>query len=250
MGREFLLALDRRDNFTEIWAVARRADKLAELESQTRAKIRQFSLDLTAPSGISALSEALDAQKPDVAVLVNAGGYGRFGAFASLTVADQLGMIDLNDRALTAVTCAALPYMTAGGEIFNMGSLSSFQPVPGMAVYAASKAYVLSLSRALAVELKPRGIKVMAVCPGWVRTEFFDRARTDDTVTYYNRYYDAPQVVKRALADMKKGRAVSICGFPVRTQVRAVKLAPLSFVMRVWCRQQKFREKGTFAPKK
>ena len=79
----------------------------------------------------------------------------------------------------------------------------------------------------------------MAVCPGWVRTEFFDHAVTDDTITYYNKYFDADEVVTRALRDMKKGKDVSVCGFSVRMQVLATKLLPHKLVMKIWCKQQK-----------
>ena len=79
----------------------------------------------------------------------------------------------------------------------------------------------------------------MAVCPGWVRTEFFDHAVTDDTITYYNKYFDPDEVVTRALRDMKKGKDVSVCGLSVRMQVRATKLLPHKLVMKIWCRQQK-----------
>jgi short-subunit dehydrogenase len=129
--------------------------------------------------------------------------------------------------------------MKEGGRIYQIDSLSSFQPVPYIGVYGATKAFVLSFSRALNVELKKRGIRVMAVCPGWVRTEFFDRAVTDDTITYYNRYYDSDEVVERALEDMKKGRDVSVCGFPTRMHVRLTKLLPHRLVMKIWCKQQK-----------
>ena len=79
----------------------------------------------------------------------------------------------------------------------------------------------------------------MAVSPGWVKTEFFDHAVTDDTIVYYNRYYEADEVVVRALRDMKKGKDLSICGFPVRAQVFFTKLLPHRLVMKVWCKQQK-----------
>ena len=83
------------------------------------------------------------------------------------------------------------------------------------------------------------GIRVMAVCPGWVTTEFFDHAVSDDTISYYNRYYTPGQVVERALRDMKRGRDVSVCGFQVRAQVLLTKLLPHRWVMAIWCRQQK-----------
>ncbi len=239
MGREFVLQLDAQQKYDEIWVVARRADRLEELSQMTSAKIVPLALDLSTDHGIFALEAELRERKPTIQTLVNAAGYGKFGAFAALSLPDQLGMIDLNVKALTAVTYAALPYLGQGSQVYELGSLSSFQPVPYIGVYGATKAYVLSFSRAINVELKKRGIRVMAVCPGWVKTEFFNRAIHDDTITYFNRYYTAGQVVKRALRDMKKKKDVSTVGFPVRMQIRLVKLLPHRLVMKIWCKQQK-----------
>ena len=113
--------------------------------------------------------------------------------------------------------------------------------MPYLNAYAASKAFVLSYSRGLNAELKSRKIKVMAVCPGWVRTEFFDHATATDNkaVTYFNKIYESKDVIKTALKDMKKGRDVSVCGFPIRMQVRLTKLLPHKLVMKIWCKQQK-----------
>lgn len=239
MGREFVLALDREAQLDEIWVIARRTDRLLELEGKTRARLRSLSMDLTREENWDRLAVLLSEAKPRVEFLVNAGGFGLFRPFADNSLHEQLRMIDLNDKALTAVTYHTLPYLERGSVILNIGSLSSFQPVPYIGVYAASKAYVLSFSRALNVELKPRGIQVMAVCPGWVRTEFFETAVRDETVVYYNRWYEPGQVVRRALRDLRRGRDVSVCGLPVRLQVLAVKLLPHRLVMAIWCRQQK-----------
>ena len=97
---------------------------------------------------------------------------------------------------------------------------------------------MLSFSRALGVELKSRGIKVIAVCPGWIKTEFFDHAVHDDTISYYNRFYEPEQVVALALEDMAKGKDVSVLGLPEKTQVQLVKHLPVKTVMKTWCRQQ------------
>ncbi len=241
MGREFVLALDREEQFDELWLIARRKERLTALGNEVRAVVRPIPADLCEQAGLDAYRAMLEAEAPDVRVLVNAGGFGRFGAFTSLPLEDQLRMIDLNDKALVAMTYLTLPYMSAGSCIYQLGSLSSFQPVPYINVYGASKAFVLSFSRALGVELKKqgRGIRVMAVCPGWVRTEFFDHAVVDDTIVYYNRFFEPKQVINRALRDMKKGRDVSVCGFSVRAQVLLVKLMPHDIVMDLWCRQQK-----------
>lgn len=88
------------------------------------------------------------------------------------------------------------------------------------------------------LEAEKPEIHVMAVAPGWIKTEFFDHAVHDDTIKYYDRYYTAEQVIERAMKDMRKKKTVSILGFPVRMQVRAVKLLPVSLIMKIWCRQQ------------
>ncbi len=246
MGREFVLALDKQDLYDELWLIARRRDKLEALAALTRAPVRAIPLDLGVQADLDAYRDLLAEEKPNVAVLVNAAGFGKFKAFTELSLEEQLAMIDLNDKALVAMTYRTLPYMYKGSCIYQLGSLSSFQPVPYINVYGASKAFVLSFSRALNKELaiQGRGIRVMAVCPGWVKTDFFDRAVVDnDTIVYYNRFYTAEQVIKCALRDMKKGKDVSICGFAVRSQVLATKHLPHGIVMEIWCRQQKKKKK-------
>ena len=231
MGREFALRIDGEESFDEIWLIARRAERLEEIAKACKNPARAISMDLTK-------SEAWNEYKR---VLVNAAGFGYFKGFLQMDLERQLAMIDLNDKALIAMTYHTLAHMSDGGKIYQLGSLSSFQPVPFINVYGASKALVLSFSRALNRELKSAGrkIRVMAVCPGWVLTEFFDTAVSDDTISYYNRYYTSEQVITRALRDMKKGKDVSVCGFPVRAQVLGVKLLPHKTVMNVWCKQQK-----------
>jgi short-subunit dehydrogenase len=151
-----------------------------------------------------------------------------------------MGMIDLNAKALTAMTYVTLPYLKRGSRVYQIGSLSSFQPVPYIGVYGATKAYVLSFTRAINAELRHTGIKMMAVCPGWVRTEFFDRAVVDDgVITYYNQFFTPQQVVTRALKDMKRGKDVSVVGPMIRGQVLLTKLLPHRLVMKIWLMQQK-----------
>ena len=240
MGREFVLRLAKERKFDEIWVIARRLDRLQSLQdSVPDVRVRPLAMDLTRADSLEEYRMLLAAENPDVSVLVNASGFGKFGVFEDIELSEQLNMIDLNDKAYVAMTYLTLPYMRAGGEIYQLDSLSSFQPVPYITVYGATKAFVLSFSRALNVELKKRKIRCMAVCPGWVRTEFFDRAVRDDTITYYNRFFTPEQVVTRALRDMKKGKDVSVCGASIRAQVRLTKLLPHRLVMKIWCRQQK-----------
>ena len=234
MGREFAKELDKRERFDEIWVIARRRERLEELAKELRSKVRVLPLDLTNGDSVK------ESESPEVAVLINASGYGKFGAFCDMPLDDQLGMVDLNVKSLVAMTYATLPFMKEGGRVFQIDSLSAFQPVPYIGVYGATKAFVLSFTRAVNAEIRSRGIRMMAVCPGWVKTEFFDRAVTDDSViTYYNRFYTPDQVVKRAFHDMDKHRDVSICGAAVRNQVFLTKLLPHRLVMKIWLRQQK-----------
>jgi len=239
MGREFVRRLDAADFYDEIWVIARRRERLEALAAETNAVLRILPLDLTKEESIGEYKALLEKEKPSVAVLVNGSGSGKFCAFTDASLEEYYSMIDLNVKALVAMTYVTLPYIPVGGQIYQIDSLSAFQPVPYINVYGATKAFVLSFSRALNAELKARAIRVMAVCPGWVRTEFFDHAVTDDTISYYNKFYEPEQVVKTAMKDMKKGKDVSICGFSVKAQVLAVKFLPHKTVMRVWLKQQK-----------
>ena len=238
MGREFVYAIDKEFDLDEIWVIARREEKLKELGEKCRAKVRPIALDLADRESFAVYKGILEAEKPEIQVLVNAAGFGLFGTFTEMDLDRQLDIIDLNDGALTAMCHMSIPYMTESSHIINLASNSSWQPVPYINVYGASKAYVMSFSRALGVELKKQGIHVMAVAPGWIKTEFFDHAVHDDTIKYYDRYYTAEQVIERAMKDLRKKKTVSILGFPVRMQVRAVKLLPVSLIMKIWCRQQ------------
>ena len=176
-------------------------------------------------------------------LLVNAAGFGKFGASLKIPVEDELRMIDLNCKALVAMTRICLPYMRKGSHVLQLDSLSAFQPVPYITTYGATKAFVLSYTRALNQELKASGIRMMAMNPGWVKTEFFNHAlqtNQDCEVQYYNYLYEAEDVVKTGLKDLYKTKKdYSVHGFPIRNQVRLVKLLPHSIVMKVWLNQQK-----------
>lgn len=242
MGREFVLQLPQWEQFDELWVIARRTERLEALKEGYPFPVRPISLDLTAPDAAAHYHAMLEAAKPEVALLANISGFGKFGRYDQIPLEDSLNMIDLNCKAVVAVTELTLPYMKRGAHILMLDSLSAFQPVPYLNVYASTKAFVLSYSRSLNRELRPRGIRVMAVNPGWVKTEFFDRATvtSNDAVTYYNRWYEPKDVMKTALRDLYRGRKdVSVHGFPVRMQVRMVKLLPHSLIMNIWMKQQK-----------
>ncbi len=238
MGREFVSLIDKIEDCEEIWVLARNGEKLREITSETGKAIRVIETDLSKEENIEAYGRLLEEATPEVTALVNAAGFGKFGKFEDIPLDEQLNMIDLNCKALMAVTYLTLPYMPAGSHVYQLGSLSAFQPVPYIATYAATKAFVLSLSRALNKELEEKGIKMIAVCPGWVRTKFFDRAVSDDTIKYYNKFFTSEQVIRRAVYDMYRGKDVSVCGASIRAQVLLTKLLPHKLVMKIWCKQQ------------
>ena len=238
MGRDFVKMIDKIEECAEIWVIARRLDKLREIESQTGKVIVPIEMDLSDKACYETYAKMLADNEAEVCALVNAAGFGKFGTFEDIPLEEQMNMIDLNCKALMAVTHITLPYMPKGSRVYQVGSLSAFQPVPYITTYGATKAFVLSFTRALNKELEGRGIKMIAVCPGWVKTEFFDRAVTDDTIKYYNKFFTSEEVVERAVYDMYRGRDVSVCGASIRGQVLLTKLLPHKLVMKIWCRQQ------------
>ncbi|MBR5981668.1 MAG: SDR family NAD(P)-dependent oxidoreductase, partial [Firmicutes bacterium] len=147
MGREFVYAIDREYELDELWVIARRKERLEALQDKCRTKVRPLALDLSDTASFGEYKALLEVEAPQIRVLVNAAGYGLFGTFEDMGLEEQLGIVDVNDKALTAMCLLSLPYMRKGDAIVNMGSNSSWQPVPYLNVYAASKAYVLSFSR-------------------------------------------------------------------------------------------------------
>lgn len=242
MGREFAVQVAQKEHFDEIWVIARRENALAKLQDEIETKVRPVELDLTRQESFDAYKALLEKEKPEVALLANIAGFGKFGRYDQISLEDCMGMIDLNVKALVTMTQLTLPYMKRGGKIVQLDSLSAFQPVPYINVYGATKAFVLNYSRALNRELKTEGIRVMSVNPGWVKTEFFDHATatSDDAVTYYNVMYEAKDVIQTAIHDLYHTKKdVSIHGLPVRLQVLGVKLLPHKLVMNIWMKQQK-----------
>ena len=236
MGRELARLLAAEPDVDELWAVARRADRLQALQAELDKPVLPLVLDLADPASIDRLAAQLAAQKPRVRYLVNAAGFGKFGDNTQIALADQTGMIDVNARALVAVTQTALPYMQAGDRIIQLCSSSAFFPLPYLNVYAATKAFVQHYSYGLAQELKPRGISVTQVSPGWVQTEFFNASQnqTAKAPKVYKPMYTARQVAERALKDAKKGKQVSVCGAFVKLHRLCGRFAPRWFMNAQW----------------
>lgn len=238
MGRQFVLQIDKGNDLDEIWVVARRRERLLELTELCRAKIRPIALDLAdTVASVNSLRETLAGEKPDVKILVNASGFGKYGTYKDLTDKEICEMIDVNDKAMVLVTYAALEYMQRGARIITLGSGSSFQPLPEFNMYASTKAFVLHFCRALNVELKGRGISVTCVCPGYVNTEFFRVAQdtaNPETCKNFTPLYEPEDVVAKALKDSKKGKDLSVLGFTPNFNRICGKLLPAKWVMATW----------------
>lgn len=224
----------------EIWVIARRKERLEMLESPY--PVRPIPLDLTQRESFAAYQKLLEQECPRVALLINGSGFGKFGATLEIPLTVHQNMLDLNCQAVLSMAQLTLPYMQSGSHIINIASVAAFQPIPYINVYAATKAFVLQFSRALNRELRPCGIHVMALCPFWTKTEFFDRAISPGQQTVVKKYtamYCVEQIVARAWRDLVRGKEVSKFGFIARLQADLAKVLPHSFVMSYWMRQQR-----------
>jgi short-subunit dehydrogenase len=218
--------------------VARRRDRLEALAAEISAAGQPLPLviplDLAEASAPDALAEALRAAGAEPAMLINNAGFGLQGQVAELAAAEQLKMIDVNVRALTALTLRFLPDLIRNrGRILNVASVAAFLPGPGMAVYYATKAYVLSFSEALSQELAAKGVSVTALCPGPVPTGFQAAAGMSADLTKLMKYAQtSPQAVaEAAYKGMMSGRRVVMPSFADWMSASAAALTPRSLLL-------------------
>ena len=236
IGREFAVQIARKyGKLDEIWLVARRKDLMQELEKHLRVPVRIFAMDLADDTDLHQFKEYLEEYNPDIKLLVNCAGFGKIGRVDSQDVIEQGNMIDVNCRALTIFTGLCLPYISTHSRIINIASAAAFSPQPNFAVYAATKAYVLSYSRALNVELKDRQITVTCVCPGPVDTEFFNIAGDSEGKSFKKNFrVPADKVVTQAIKDAALGNELSIYGTAMKLAKGASKVLPQKAIMSVF----------------
>lgn len=220
IGESFARQLAARG--TDLVIVARRAELLddlaTELTDRYRVAVRVLAADLTDPGGLAAVTARLSDEPVDL--LVNNAGYGAFGAFAELSLDDQLKEIDLNVVALVRLTHAALPAMLANrrGGVLNVASMAGFAPSPGSAVYGASKAYVTAFSESLHAEVIRDGVHVTALCPGFTRTD----ESTGPNLMWLRR----ADVAAAGLAAVAAGRALCVPGAQYKVALPALRSLP------------------------
>ena len=212
LGRELTRQIE--DVFPDIecyWLISRRGGRLESLSISLPGKSTEcLTLDLCDPMSFIALQERLSSKKPEIDLLINCAGCGYLGKVGEMDTASQTRMVDLNVRALTAVTNIVLPYMPEGSHILNVSSIAAFCPNPRMTVYSSTKAYVSSFTVGLSEELRKRKISVTAVCPGPMDTEFLPLAGiTGHSSTFeFLPYCDQVRVAAGALRAAKSGRTV------------------------------------------
>jgi short-subunit dehydrogenase len=213
---------------------ARRKDRLDELAKEL-GNARAVGIDLSRKDAAAKLLADVEANGEFVDVLVNNAGFGLIGRFAELDARRERQMIDLNVGALTDLCRGVAPQMIKrkGGAILNVASTAAFQPGPKMAVYFATKAFVLSLSEAIHEELKPHGIKVSCLCPGPTRTEFGDVAGFGGSGAFDRLAMGAAEVVETGLNGLDANKAVVIAGLVNKVGAFSTRLAPRSTVRKI-----------------
>jgi len=232
LGAEFARQCARRGE--EVVLVARRKDRLDALAAEI-GNAHVIVADLADPKVPTRVVAQVISRGMWVAKLINNAGFGLAGRFDELPLARQLEMIDLNIRALTNLSYVVINDMVlkGGGAILNVASTAAFQPGPGMAVYFATKAYVLSFTEALHEEWKGRGIRVTALCPGPTATEFGSVAGFTAKGAFERFYAQSAPVVAAGLAALDKGQAIAIPGMLNKFSAQGHRLLPRSTLRRI-----------------
>ena len=229
--------------------VARSEDKLItlcnELGRSNNIRAQYIAIDLSQPESAARLFEEVEQRGLSVEMLINNAGFGSMGDFAKLDLARELNMIDLNIKSLVELTHRFLQPMLARkqGTIINVASTAAFQPVPFMATYAATKAFVLSFSEALWEENRSRGIQVMALCPGVTETNFFEAAHGQKPPA---RVAQTPEeVVDTALRGLAQNRSHIISGWTNYFMTQSERLVPRSLITRVAGRMMRSQQRNS-----
>ena len=237
IGAEFAKGYASRVD--ELWLVARREDKLTELGEELGVKYRVISADLSTSGGINALRKQLESEKPKVKYLVNAAGFGDFGAFDEISEQRVEGMIDLNVKSVVLITHMTIPYMECGGRIIMMGSGSCFAPLPYFNVYSSGKVFVLHYTKSLNFEIKKYGLRATCFCPGWVYTEFLGKATSGSNITRpkesaMKTMLSCERVVKGAIRASDKGRVMYVTNWYTKLQHLLFKILPDPILTHLW----------------
>ena len=213
---------------------ARRKDRLESLAAEL-GNARAVAIDLASHDAAANLVSDIETAREEVEILINNAGFGLIGRFAKRQPDRLREMIDLNVGTLTDLCRAVAPAMIerGSGGIINVASTAAFQPGPNMAVYFATKAYVLSFTEALHEELKPHGVHVTCLCPGPTRTEFGDVAGFNGNGLFDRVAMESPEVVAAGLDGLDRNKAVVVPGLTNKTVAVSSRFAPRSVVRKI-----------------
>lgn len=237
IGREFVKILVKED-IDEVWAIARNQEKLTYLQKELGEKIIPISKDLSKSAELHSIAEMLKSQKPVIAYLINNAGLAKMGSYQEFTVEEIENTISVNCNALVVLCTLCIPYMEEGSRILNISSASSFQPLPYLNLYAATKVFERTYSRALNMELKGLGITATAVCPSWVDTDLL-MEEYNGKKTKFPGIVTPQRVAIKALQDAKRGKDMSVCTLYVKYLHLLSKLYPQKMVMNYWVKKIK-----------
>ena len=246
--------VQKENNIDEIWLIARRRERLEEVASSLNIKTRIVVMDVTSEDAVNEFEKTLAETKNadssfEIGLFINCAGYGKIGNYEKVSRYDSAHMIDLNCKAAVIMTLLCIPYMSAGDRIVEICSTSAFQPLQHLNLYAASKVFLYNYTRALRMELLPKGIVVTAVCPWWVGdTEFIGVAKNNDAnanvkagVAGFPLATKQKNVERRALNASRAGFAVSTPGFMCFIHRMIAKIVPRTAMMYIW---ELFRKVG------
>lgn len=236
LGKEFARQISRYQTIDEVWCIARQPEKLQQTAEELGAGIRTFSIDLSKKEQIKDFQKQLEQEKPSVKILVNNAGFAKFGSYDDLNLDRSLNLIDVNIKGVVSMGLICIPYMGKGSHILNIASIASFQPLPYLNLYSATKAFVKNYSRALNLELKDRGIHVTTVCPGWIKTALYERANigAKKTIHHFHCMTTPDKVARYALRDAAAGRELSVYGYSNKLCHLMSKFCPHKLVMQAW----------------
>ena len=236
IGSEFARQLKIMPGIDEFWFVARSEEKMKKLAEELSVNAKIIGADLTSSEGIDKVRQVLEENKPSVKFLINASGFGNFGAFDELSEDEVVKMIDLNVKALVLLTHMTVPYMERGGRIIQLGSGSCFTPLPYFNIYSSSKVFVLHYTKSLNYELKKYGIRATCFCPGWVETEFLGKSVANGNMhpKSMKPLLKCEDVVRRCIKASAKGRAMCVTNWYTKLQHVLFKILPDCILTKLW----------------
>ena len=236
IGSEFARQISRLDGIDELWFVARNEERMRSLSEEIGLKTKIISADLTTMDGINKVRRALEEEKPSVKFLVNASGFGNYGAFDEISEDEVVKMIDLNVKALVLITHMTVPYMERGGRIIELGSGSCFTPLPYFNIYSSSKVFVLHYTKSLTFELQRYGVRATCFCPGWVDTEFLGKSLANGNThpKTMKPLLKCEDVVRKCVKASLKGKAMCVTNWYTKLQHVMFKLLPDKLLTKMW----------------